>query len=508
MEILQGAGLEPADADRIEGHGLELAQVATIVQKLQAEPRYLPLLRAATSADGVQQLPDQEALAARFDRLETKPAKLTPMSGVASRMFGFLERFLVGEPREGDADKLEQFIAGLDPSSHGPRFAFRAELAAKLARDGLDLGKLIERGEHRAIVEYTLAERGLGFRGKPKALIPFHERDGRGVTALEEHMKEALGWAGGRLYITISAEHEGLFSEAIAAIRQQSSALGRVKVRRSVQHPSTDSVALDGDSGQLVRDERGRIAFFPAGHGSLLANIGELDGPVVLRNVDNTPKSAAAQGRLERYHKAAAVLLAEIKAAIAEALYGLDEPTLGQAELEGHLERLRAYGLQLHLDSGAYRQASFEQKKALVRRALDRPVKIVGVVPNEGDAGGGPFIIDYGGAEIVSIVEKAEISAEQKHLMRDGEFFNPVDVLADPTDVRGGPMSLRAFVNHHRHFLVRKPWGGREVVRYEHPGLWNGAMDGWTALFVALPIDIFAPVKEVVDLLRPAHQDE
>jgi uncharacterized protein (DUF433 family) len=356
------------------------------------------------------------------------------------------------------------------------------------------------------VVAYTLEQHGLGLRRKPKAVIPFHLRDGRPVTPLEEHMGEARRYAGSRLHATISPEHRPLYDAALDEIRAHDPALAEVEVSFSVQHASTDSVAIDAETGDLVRDEEGRLAFFPAGHGALLKNIDALDRPVVLRNVDNVPRPAAAQDAIERYHRAMFGLLAGLRGAVARLIEAIDEGGTDDA-IEADLNALRARRLNLHLDPARLAAAAPAERRALLRAALDRPIKLVGVVANQGEPGGGPFVIDYQGIELLSIVEKDEIADAQRPLMSDGQFFNPVDLLIDPTDHRGRPFDLFRFVNQERHFLVRKPYRGREVIRLEHPGLWNGAMEGWSSVFVALPLETFAPVKEVIDLLRPAHQD-
>ncbi len=508
MEILKQAGFESADESTVQEHGLALEQVAAIVTKLKAEPQYVTLRRAATRKDGVRNLPDVETLAARFDQLPTKPGKFTPMSGAASRMFGFLGRALAKNPKDGDESKVERFINGLDEISDGPQLPFRSLLAESLRSDDQDLQQLIAERNYHPIIDHTLNEGGLAFRGKPKAVIPFHRRDGRAVVPLEEHMKEAVAYADGRLHITISPEDEALFSDALEQIHRDNESLKHVEITHSVQHPSTDSVALDSETGRLVRDQDGHLAFFPAGHGSLLLNIHELAAPAVLRNVDNVPKSATAQRLIQNYHRAMAVILHDLKAIVTEALVSLEEDRVSEQRLDSYLSQLRDSQLHLLLDWKSYQQASLANKKTLARQALARPLKIVGVVPNEGEPGGGPFVIDYEGNEIVSIVEKAEIAPGQKSLMQDGEFFNPVDILVDPTDHHGKTYDLPSFVNGNRHFLVRKPYRGREVIRLEHPGLWNGAMDGYNSLFVALPLETFAPVKEVIDLLRPEHQQD
>lgn len=497
--------LSTADGEQIQAHGSSVEQLAAMVDKLRRPPTYVQLIKAAGREDGVCEL-DVDRLAPRVQELQVVPGKFTPMSGAASRMFGFMDRLLSAAPKDGDAQKTTQLLAGLDAQGAGARFAFIESLRQCLANAGQDLEQLRQKDEKSNIIKYILDDTGLGLRRKPKALIPFHLRDGSPVLPLEEHLREALGYAGKRLHCTISPEHADWYDAALQQIRAQSPELAEVQVELSVQHPSTDSVAIDADSGALVRDAQGRIAFFPAGHGSLLKNIDALDRPVVLRNVDNVPKPAAAQLLIARYHQAMAVLLHDIKRLVGQALGALEAGTATAEQLKIWLGTLRRWHVNVLLDQQRFDAALLDEQRSLLREALDRPVKIVGVVPNQGEPGGGPFVIDFGGLRVLSIVEKDEIADEQRHLMRDGAFFNPVDILIDPTDHNGRPYELDRFVNDARHFIVRKPYQGREVVRLEHPGLWNGAMEGWTSVFVVLPIETFAPVKEVIDLLRPEHQ--
>jgi hypothetical protein len=54
--------------------------------------------------------------------------------------------------------------------------------------------------------------------------------------------------------------------------------------------------------------------------------------------------------------------------------------------------------------------------------------------------------------------------------------------------------------------IAAKYHQGRELRALERPGLWNGGMAHWHTVFVEIPGELFAPVKTVFDLLRPAHQ--
>ena len=501
-------GLSPADVAHVHSHGLTTEAVHALVDKLRAPPRFVPIEKAATRGGGVVELADVEDLADRFGGLATVPGKFTPMSGAASRMFGFLERVATGTATPDDVDKTRRVAHALDDRKGGPRLALAAPLRVHLAGRGTELHALLDGGDLAALAHHLLDDDGLGLRGKPKAVIPFHLRDGRPVTPLEEHMREALAYAGGRLHATISPEHRPLYDLALDEIRTADPSLRAVQVEFSVQHWATDSVAVDAETGALVRDEEGVPAFFPAGHGSLLRNIGDLGRPAVLRNVDNVPTRRSARRLVEVWHRGLAVLLSEIRGVMSEAMRVLDEGGGSADLLERCLTHLRRRGVNLLLDVALYERATPQEKRAQLREALLRPIKVVGVVKNEGEPGGGPFVIPFAGHRIVSIVEKDEIAADRRQMMRDGEFFNPVDILIDPTDHRGRPFDLTLFVNADRHFLVRKPYRGRDVVRLEHPGLWNGAMEGWTSLFVAMPLATFAPVKELVDLLRPEHQED
>ncbi len=57
-------------------------------------------------------------------------------------------------------------------------------------------------------------------------------------------------------------------------------------------------------------------------------------------------------------------------------------------------------------------------------------------------------------------------------------------------------------------FVSTKSHEGRPLKALERPGLWNGAMAGWNTVFVEVPDETFAPVKTVLDLLRPEHQEQ
>jgi hypothetical protein len=132
------------------------------------------------------------------------------------------------------------------------------------------------------------------------------------------------------------------------------------------------------------------------------------------------------------------------------------------------------------------------------------------MVANRGEPGGGPFWVAGGSGEVSpQIVEASQVdgrSPAQAAILAAATHFNPVDLACALRDRRGRPHDLRRFVDPATPSIAEKSHGGRPLRALEHPGLWNGAMAGWLTLFVEVPAETFAPVKTVLDLLRPEHQ--
>ncbi|MDL2717814.1 MAG: DUF4301 family protein [Acidobacteriota bacterium] len=296
----------------------------------------------------------------------------------------------------------------------------------------------------------------------PKALIPFHAYPGCARTAFEEHLFEAASTirdASGLcvVHFTVSPDHRSAFEDKLGEIRPRvEDATGaRFNVTFSEQSPCTDTIALD-ESGGLFRDAEGRILFRPGGHGALLTNLQESGGDVVLmKNIDNVVPDH------------------------------LRAPTiLWKRLLAGFLVRL---------------------ERASQR---DRPLRICGVVRNEGEPGGGPFWVAGPSGESRQIVESAQVNLAdpgQAAIWNRATHFNPVDLACSIRDASGRPFELARFVDERAVFVTKKTHDGRGLRALERPGLWNGAMAHWDTVFVEVPKETFAPVKTILDLLRPEH---
>jgi hypothetical protein len=297
----------------------------------------------------------------------------------------------------------------------------------------------------------------------PKGLVPFHRYAESVRTPFEEHLVEAAAIvrdARGicRVHVTVSPEHRSAFEAALekARPRLERETQTRFEVSFSEQSASTDTVALD-ESGRLLRDLDGHLVFRPGGHGALLKNLADSHGDIVLvKNVDNVvPDDRRA-------------------------------PTiLWKRLLAGYLVRL---------------------ERASPRA---RPLRVAGVVKNEGEPGGGPFWVEGPDGETRQIIESAQVNLAnpaQASIWGAATHFNPVDLACSLRDASGRPFDLPRFVDERAVFIAKKTHEGRILFALERPGLWNGAMALWETVFVEVPKATFAPVKTVLDLLRPVHQ--
>ena len=145
-----------------------------------------------------------------------------------------------------------------------------------------------------------------------------------------------------------------------------------------------------------------------------------------------------------------------------------------------------------------------------LRKKLNRPIRVCGVVKNVGEPGGGPFLTyNQDGTISLQILESSQIDKNNKEYMEmftHGTHFNPVDLVCAVRDYQGNPFNLPDFVDRSTGFISSKSKNGKELKALELPGLWNGAMSDWNTCFVEVPLGTFTPVKTVNDLLRPQHQ--
>ena len=470
----------------MEEHGLTPAALETQLKNFREGFPFLPVTRAASCGDGIRVLDAAgiEQAAARYDRAKEslRVVKFVPASGAATRMFKDLFEFV----REGRRTAVVGELL-----ANRRRFAFWPELRTIIGDDADEL----------RTVENIVAE-GLRYGETPKGLVSFHRYGDEVRKAVEEHLVEGAQYAaaGGevKIHFTVSPEHltrfEALLAEKIPGYESRFGVKYRISF--SVQDPSTDTLAVNPDCTPFRRAD-GRLLFRPAGHGALIGNLGKIDADIVfVKNIDNVTTDARRSDTV-LYKKALAGVLLALQERIFEYLMALEVPGAELEPIAAFIENELC--VKLPKDYGT----------ALLRQVLDRPIRVCGMVRNEGEPGGGPFwVAGADGLETLHIAESNQIAPEKRELMRSATHFNPVDLVCSFRTSKGGRFDLREFVDPATGFISRKSDGGRELLAQELPGLWNGAMARWNTVFVEVPITTFSPVKVVTDLLRPEHQGD
>lgn len=470
----------------MEEHGLTPAALETQLKNFREGFPFLPVTRAASCGDGIRVLDAAgiEQAAARYDRAKEslRVVKFVPASGAATRMFKDLFEFV----REGRRTAVVGELL-----ANRRRFAFWPELRTIIGDDADEL----------RTVENIVAE-GLRYGETPKGLVSFHRYGDEVRKAVEEHLVEGAQYAaaGGevKIHFTVSPEHltrfEALLAEKIPGYESRFGVKYRISF--SVQDPSTDTLAVNPDCTPFRRAD-GRMLFRPAGHGALIGNLGKIDADIVfVKNIDNVTTDAR-RGDTVLYKKALAGVLLALQERIFEYLMALEVPGAELEPIAAFIENELC--VKLPKDYGT----------PLLRRVLNRPIRVCGMVRNEGEPGGGPFwVAGADGLETLQIAESNQIAPEKRKLMRSATHFNPVDLVCSFRTSKGGRFDLREFVDPATGFISRKSDGGRELLAQELPGLWNGAMARWNTVFVEVPITTFSPVKVVTDLLRPEHQGD
>ena len=470
----------------MEEHGLTPAALETQLKNFREGFPFLPVTRAASCGDGIRVLDAAgiEQAAARYDRAKEslRVVKFVPASGAATRLFKDLFEFV----REGRRTAVVGELL-----ANRRRFAFWPELRTIVGDDADEL----------RTVENIVAE-GLRYGETPKGLVSFHRYGDEVRKAVEEHLVEGAQYAaaGGevKIHFTVSPEHltrfEALLAEKIPGYESRFGVKYRISF--SVQDPSTDTLAVNPDCTPFRRAD-GRLLFRPAGHGALIGNLGKIDADIVfVKNIDNVTTDAR-RGDTVLYKKALAGVLLALQERIFEYLMALEVPGAELEPIAAFIENELC--VKLPKDYGT----------ALLRQVRDRPIRVCGMVRNEGEPGGGPFwVTGADGLETLQIAESNQIAPEKRELMRLATHFNPVDLVCSFRTSKGGRFDLQEFVDPATGFISRKSDGGRELLAQELPGLWNGAMARWNTVFVEVPITTFSPVKVVTDLLRPEHQGE
>ena len=507
------------DLKQFKEKGITTQQVVAQLEIFKRGVDFVKLKSAATPGNGLIS-PDEEQAEKLTEYFDKEAAglevlKFVPASGAASRMFKhlfeFKDKLQKGYPiDELFADKSfnspYNFFASLE------KFAFYDRLKEVLAADGYDVKALLEKGDYAKILDYFLSPKGLNYGNLPKGLLLFHKYEDGSRLAIEEHLMEGIHYACGddkvvRIHFTVSPDHRQLFEEAFAKLvpRYEEKYGVRFNISMSIQKPSTDTVAVDMENRPFRLDD-GSILFRPGGHGALIENLNDLEADIVfIKNIDNIVPDRLREATYF-YKKVIGGLLLETRRRIYAYLEALDTAAVNDddlAEIKSYLEQELFQIVSPDFDS----MDRIEKIDFLYTR-LNRPVRVCGMVKNEGEPGGGPFLVEKNGNHSLQIVESSQINMsdpQQAAIVKNATHFNPVDLVCSTKNFKGENFNLPDFVDPETGFISEKSKDGRPLKALELPGLWNGAMADWISLFVEVPIITFNPVKTVNDLLRETH---
>lgn len=504
--------ITPEDKELLAQKGITEAQIAEQLACFQKGFPYLKLDAAASIEKGIlapgaeEQKEYLDAWEA-YTRTDKTIVKFVPASGAASRMFKNLFEFLDADYNTPSTKFEQTFFDNIE------KFAFYDDLnEACVHITEKDIPTLIAEENYKAVVAALLNVAGLNYGALPKGLLKFHKYEEGARTPLEEHLAEGAMYAAGKngkvnVHFTVSTEHRELFKRLVA---EKTTAFANrygvdYNISFSEQKPSTDTIAADMDN-QPFRDN-GKLLFRPGGHGALIENLNDLDADVIfIKNIDNVvPDRLKADTVL--YKKLIAGVLVSLQKQAFQYLELLDS---GQYTHEQIMEILQFLQKNLFCKNPGVKDLEDAELVIYLKKKLNRPMRVCGMVKNVGEPGGGPFLAyNSDGTISLQILESSQIDMDNpaaKEMFEKGTHFNPVDLVCAVRDYKGHKFDLVKFVDKATGFISYKSKSGKDLKALELPGLWNGAMSDWNTVFVEVSLSTFNPVKTVNDLLRDQHQ--
>ena len=481
--------LSEQHSQQIQARGIAVETFETQLENFKKGFPYLTIEAAATPAKGIKVLSEdeQQNYISIAENYKGNVCKFVPASGAATRMF---------------KDLFE---------------ASDALKAGEKLKEGSPAAKFVENislfpfFDAQNILNLTLYPKAWNYGSMPKGLIQFHKYENENRTPFEEHLVEGALYAKDangdvRMVVTVSVEHQQGFEELYAQVKEKYEKRFGCKyhVTFTNQQPSTDIVAVDMDNNPFTKDD-GSLLFRPGGHGALLTNLNDIDADVlVIKNIDNVVKESLLDETI-RWKKILVGKATQLQEKVFGYLKQMDE---AQDNISAELAaEIKAF-LEDEFCVAIPEMPAAELAKVL-RTKLDRPVRVCGMVKNEGEPGGGPYVImGTDGTTSLQILEAAQIdknNPQAYNAMQGATHFNPVDLVCAVKNYKGEKYNLLEHTDPQTGFISEKSFQGRALKAQELPGLWNGAMSDWNTQFVETPLITFNPVKTVLDLLREQH---
>lgn len=504
--------MQEKDMELLRKKGISLEQFNEQIASFKAGFPYLNIEKAAEIADGIQALNEKDRahyISKWEDYLnENKEiVKFVPASGAASRMFKDLFEFIESEASEALNPFIKKFFSNIK------NFAFYTDLESICVKNnGENIDSLIKRNDEKLIVTNLLENKGLNYGNLPKGLLKFHKYEDGNRTPLEEHLVEGALYTKNtrnvvNIHFTVSTEHRDLFNTLVNSVLEKygKEHLVEFNISFSEQKTSTDTIAADANNEPFI--DKGVMLFRPGGHGALIENLNDLEADIVfIKNIDNVVPDRLKETTVF-YKKLIAGILVSLQKQAFEYLKELENQDISDVRLQ-EVCKFCEEGL-LNKNANASNMPKAELISYLIGK-LNRPIRVCGMVKNEGEPGGGPYlIVNQDGSISPQILESSQIDMKDERsvsIMKTATHFNPVDLVCGIKDYKGNKFDLKNYVDKSTGFISSKSKNGKELKALELPGLWNGAMSDWNTIFVEVPILTFNPVKTVNDLLRDEHQ--
>ncbi|TJY38004.1 DUF4301 family protein [Pontimicrobium aquaticum] len=508
------------DIKQIEKKGLTVDKVLSQLELFKKGIPFVNLKSAATVGDGIWSFNEEDIneLITLYNSKKDNVSivKFVPASGAATRMFKALFQFLEGynpknKPLEAylknsNNKELAIFFEGLN------KLPFFNEVILKLNDTHSNYNTLSSDEQQWLFVKTMLDKNLLNFSSSPKGLLPFHQYKNYVLTAFEEHLFEAAKYASSKneadLHFTVSKTHQQKFSKKINTVKDviEHSTLTKFNISFSYQKQATDTIAVTL-SNEPLRDKNKKLVFRPSGHGALIENLNNIDADVIfIKNIDNVVVSNYVD-EVAKYKKMLGGILLKIQENIFNYQHILDTKVSNEQLIE--ITNFLTQKLNIVLNYN-FNNLNFQEKKTYLKSQLNKPIRVCGMVKNQGEPGGGPFWVKDASATVsLQIVESAQIDKndpQQIEILKNATHFNPVDLVCGVKNYKGEKYDLTKFIDKNTAFITTKTKSGKDLKALELPGLWNGSMAYWNTIFVEVPLITFNPIKTVNDLLKETHQ--
>ena len=504
--------LTQQDLKQLAQKGISEQQIETQLGQFKTGFPFLKLEAAAAIGRGIVAPTSDEGRKyvdawQKYKAAGKRVVKFVPASGAASRMFKDMFAFVDADYDKPTTDFEKKYFDNID------KFAFYGELDAVCQKNnGKGIKELVKEGNFKAVAANMLKAEGLNYGQLPKGLLLFHNYPEGPRTPMEEHLVEGALYAASNgeahVHFTVSHEHMELFKQKVAQKADMYAKKYGIAydITFSEQKPSTDTVAANPD-GTPFRNSDGSLLFRPGGHGALIENLNEIEADVIfVKNIDNVVPDRL-KGDTVLWKQIIAGVLITLQKKAFEYLELLDSGKYTHEQIE---EIIRFVQNDLCCRKADIKELEDADLVIYLRKKLNRPMRVCGVVKNVGEPGGGPFLTyNQDGTVSLQILESSQIDKSNKEYMEmftKGTHFNPVDLVCAVKDYKGNAFDLPKFVDPTTGFISQKSKSGKELQALELPGLWNGAMSDWSTIFVEVPLSTFNPVKTVNDLLREQHQ--